>query len=319
MKAAIYDQPGEPSVLHLTEVPDPRLAEDEILIRVEAISIEGGDIVNRKATVRSGPDDVLGYGAAGEVLKVGKAVEGFEVGQKVSTFSFAGSHAELRAAPAATSWVIPDGLDIKVAAAIPTGPGTAALALKLGGLKKGETVLVLGAAGGVGIAAVQLAAKAGARVIGSGTNHETLKQLHEYGLSDAIVSGHEPVSQQVRELLSGNGVDLLIDCVGGPALSDGLLALKDGGCAVLVGVFGGRNQPIDAGYLLFHRITVIGCMLGSIMGEADNRKMIADLLKQAVRGDLKVPIDASFALSDAASAHQRAEERGRIGRVIMLP
>lgn len=319
MKAATYDQPGEPSVLHLAEVSDPRPADDDLLIRVEAISVEGGDIVNRRQTARSGPDDIVGYCAAGEVLEVGKAVNGFEAGQKVTTFHFTGSHAELRAVPAATSWVIPDGLDLGVAAAIPAGPGTAALALRSGALKQGDTVLVLGAAGGVGIAAVQLAASAGARVIGSGTNPDTLKQLREYGLSDSVVSGKEPVNEQVRKLLNGDGVDLLVDCVGGPALTDGLRALKDGGRAVLIGVYGGSNEPIDAGYLLFHRLTVIGCLLGVIMAEEDNRTMVAQLLQQAARGELKVPIDATFPLSDAAAAHQRAEERGRIGRVIIRP
>ena len=319
MKAATYDSPGDPSVLKLAEVSDPVPASHELLIRVEAISIEGGDLLGRKGTARNGPDDVLGYTAAGEILQVGDAVKGFRVGQKVTTFNFTGSHAELRSAPAATCWRVPDGLDMKVAAAIPAGPGTAALALRLGGLKRGETVLILGAAGGVGLAAVQLAGKAGARVIGSGTSRESLEQLRTYGLSDLVVTGRIPVSEQVRELLGGNGIDLLIDCVGGPALLDGLHTLKDGGRAVLVGVFGGFTQSIDAGYLLFHRLTVIGCLLGTIMGEPENYEIIRDLLEQARQGELKVPIDAIFPLSAAAAAHRRAEERGRIGRVIIVP
>ena len=319
LKAAAYDSPGDPSVLQLAEVSDPVPASNELLIRVEAISIEGGDLLGRKGTARNGPDDVLGYAAAGEILQVGDAVEQFTVGQKVTTFNFTGSHAELRTAPAATCWLVPEGLDMKVAAAIPAGPGTAALALKLGGLKKGETVLILGAAGGVGLAAVQLAAKAGARVIGSGTSRESLEKLRTYGLSDLLVTGGRPVSEQVRDLLGGNRIDLLIDCVGGPALLDGLHTLKDGGRAVLVGVFGGFAQSIDAGYLLFHRLTVIGCLLGVVMGEPESYDIIRALLKQAAQGELKVPIDATFSLADAAAAHWRAEERGRIGRVIMVP
>src|SRR5271156_2540761 len=138
MKAAIYTQPGDPSVLHLAEVPDPVLANKELLIRIEAVSIEGGELVGRKNFTQNGTD-VLGYTAAGEILKVGSTVEGFAVGQKVTTFNFKGSHAELRAVPAATSWIIPDGLDVRVAAAVPCGPGTAAIALQLSGLKHGET------------------------------------------------------------------------------------------------------------------------------------------------------------------------------------
>jgi NADPH:quinone reductase len=319
VRAASYDRPGEPSVLRFMEAPDPVPEDDELLIRVEAISIEGGDLLGRTGTARTGPGDILGYAAAGEILKLGAAVQGFVVGQKVTTFDFTGSHAELRAAPAATSWIIPDGLGVEEAAAIPCGPGTAALALRLGGLKRGETVLVLGAAGGVGLAAVQIAARAGARVIGTGTSRETMEQLRQYGLSDPIVVGERSASEQINDLLGGAAVDLLIDNVGGPALTDALQVVKDGGRAVLVGVFGGWNEPIDAGYLLLHRLTVIGCLLGVIMAEPEVRAMIADLLRQAARGELKTPIDATFPLSEAAAAHRRAEERGRVGRVIMVP
>jgi NADPH2:quinone reductase len=318
MKAVIYTQPGDPSVLRLAEARDPVLANDELLIRVEAISIEGGDLVARKHAIQSGRD-LLGYAAAGEILEVGGAVEGFAVGQKVTTFNFKGSHAELRAVPAAASWIIPDGLDVGVAAAIPCGPGTAALALQLGGLKQGEIVLISGAAGGVGLAAVQLAAKAGTRVIGTGTSHETLEKLREYGLSDAIVIGDKPASEQIRDMLGGNNVDLLIENVGGPSLVDGLQVVRDGGRIVLVGVFGGLSQPLDAVQLILRRQTVIGCLLGSIVGEPATRALIDGLIKQAAGGDLKVPIDATFPLSEAATAHRRAEERGRIGRVIMVP
>jgi NADPH2:quinone reductase len=298
--------------------PDPVPANNELLIRVEAVSIEGGDLIGRKNTIQSGPD-VLGDAAAGEILEVGGAVEGFAVGQKVTTFNFKGSHAELRAVPAAASWIVPDGLDIRVAAAVPCGPGTAAIALQLGGLKRGEIVLISGSAGGVGLAAVQLAAKTGARVIGTGTSRETLEELREYGLSDAIVLGGKPASEQIRDMLRGNEVDLLIDNVGGPSMLDGLQAVRDGGRTVLVGVFGGLHQPIDAVHLIVHRQTVIGCLLGRIIGEPATRVVIDDLLKQAANGDLKVPIDETFPLSEAAAAHRRAEERGRIGRVIMVP
>jgi NADPH:quinone reductase len=202
MKAAIYTEPGDPSVLHLADVPDPITADNELLIRVEAVSIEYGDLIGRKNMIQSAPD-VLGYAAAGEILEVGSAVEGFAVGQKVTTFNFKGSHAELRAVPAAASWIIPDGLDVRAAAAVPCGPGTAAIALQLGGLKHGEIVLIPGAAGGVGLAAVQLAAETGSRVIGTGTSRETLEKLREYGLADAIVLGNKPASEQIRNMLGG--------------------------------------------------------------------------------------------------------------------
>lgn len=316
MKAAIYHQAGGPDVFRYEDVADPVPAADEILIRVEAISIEGGDLVGRR-DLAPGENEVPGYAAAGEILEIGKDVKGLVVGQKVATFHWKGSHAELRAVPARNCFVIPDGLDIGVASTIPVGPGTAAWALHLAKLKPGQTVLVLGAAGGVGLATVQLAAKLGARVIGTGTRPESLDRVREYGLDDGIVIGEKPASEQIRTLLGGNEVDVIIDTIGGDALVDALKVLKDGGNAVLIGVFGGRNTMIDAGSLLKHRHTVIGCLLGPEMGDEIPRRLITELFGMAKNGDLEIPIDASFPLSDAASAHRRAEERGRIGRVLM--
>ena len=318
MKAATCYRSGAPDVLRYEDVADPAPADDQLLVRVEAISIEGGDTLGRRLMAPADAPQIIGYAASGTVIRVGAKVRGFAPGQRVTTFAFQGSHAELRAVPAATSWVVPDGLDMKVAAAVPCGAGTAALALKLGGVQAGETVLVQGAGGGVGLAAVQLAHQAGARVLGTGTDAASLQVLRDYGLSDAVVVGAGPTNEQVRRRLNGDGVDLMIDCIGGLALSDGLLALKDGGRAVLLGVVGGQAQPIDALHLLTRRITVIGCLLGAVMAEPPIHEMVASLLKKAAQGELWIPIDASFPLSEAAAAHARAEERGRLGRVIML-
>lgn len=319
MKAAIYHAPGAPSVLHYEDVPDPSMGKDQLLIRVEAISIEGGDLVNRRITQPENPNVPLGYAAAGEIVEIGEAVQGFEVGQKVATFAFLGSHAEYRAVRAATSWHVPDGLDMGIAAAVPCGPGTAALALQMGRLQKGQTVLVQGAAGGVGIATVQLASKAGARVMGTGTNIDALERLRAFGLQDAIVVGDGSVPDQVLALTQGKGVDLVIDNIGGPAVTEGLHACRPGGTVVLVGVLGGREERIDPWYLLRQRKTLMGCLLGAVMDEPDVHALIAGLLQDAMTGALSVPIDRSFPLSEAAAAHAYAETRGRIGRVILRP
>jgi NADPH:quinone reductase len=316
MKAAIYHEAGSPDVFRFEDVADPVPADGDLLIRVEAISIEGGDLMNRRETA-PGKDEVPGYAAAGEIVGIGKGVEGFSIGQKVATFNWKGSHGELRAVPAAHSFLIPDGLDIGIASTLLVGPGTAAWALELARLREGQTVLVLGAAGGVGLATVQLAARRGARVIGTGTRKETLDRLADYGLTDGIVIGDAPASEQIRELLGGNRVDAIIDTIGGDALVDGLKVLKDGGVAVLIGLFGGRSTMIDAGQLVMHRKTIIGCLLGSEIGDEEPRRAVSEVFEMARRGELKAPIDARFHLSEAAEAHRRAEERGRIGRVIM--
>jgi NADPH2:quinone reductase len=318
MKAAIYHEAGGPDVLKYEDIGDPVPADDELLIKVEAISIEGGDLVGRR-DLPPGINEVPGYAAAGTIAQLGKNVTDFEVGQKVTTFNWKGSHAELRAAPARNCFIIPDGLDIGIASTIPVGPGTAAWAIHLAKLQPGQTVLVLGAAGGVGLATVQLAAKLGARVIGTGTRKESLDQIREYGLNEGIIVGENPASEQIRSLLGGNEVDVIIDTIGGDALVDALNVLKEGGNAVLIGVFGGRSTMIDAGHLLKHRQTVIGCLLGPQMGDEVPRRLITELFEMALEGSLRIPIDATYPLADAASAHRRAEQRGRIGRVLMTP
>ena len=317
MKAAIIDRGGAPDILRVVDLPDPIPGDTDLLVRVEAISIEGGDLTARREGQTLSPA-VIGYAAAGEVVEMGRLVEGFAIGQKVATFAFAGSHASLRVAPAATSFVVPDGLDIRTAAAIPCGPGTAALALELGRVHTGDIVLVTGASGGVGAAAVQLAARRGARVIGTGRDGEVLQRLRDYGLSDAVVTtADKPAGEQVRALTNGAGANLLIDTVGGMALTDGLSALADGGRAVMVGVIGGFNTAIDAGILFAHRLTVIGCFLGPVMGERATRALIVDLLERAATGSFSVRIDAVFPLTEIAAAHRRAEEKRRFGRVIV--
>lgn len=317
MKAVTYPQPGGPEVLQLVDVAEPSITQDELLVAVEAISVEGGDIISRNSQhLQAG--ESLGYAAAGTILAIGSNVTGFKIGQKVATFNWRGAYAERRAVAAYNCFPVPDGLDARIAAAIPVGPGTAAWAFHLGQLQPGQTVLILGAAGGVGMAAVQLASRMSARVIGTGTRPESLDKLREFGLNDAIVVGDKQAGEQVRELLGGNKVDLLIDTIGGAALSDGIEALKDGGAAVLIGILAGRNQMVDAEYLLLHRITLIGCLLGPEWGEKQiARDLVNELMVMAAKGELIVPIDSNFPLEKVVEAHQRAEKRGRLGRVFM--
>src|ERR1700712_2976955 len=155
MKAAIYDRNGPPEVLRIVEVPDPAAQSGELLIRVEAISIEGGDLMSRQSVSPGSTPRARGYVASGVVIALGEGVSGFAVGDRVTSFAAEGSHAELRAVPASQCWHVPDGVDMPVAAAALVTFGTAALALSLGALKAGEIVLVQGASGGVGLATVQ--------------------------------------------------------------------------------------------------------------------------------------------------------------------
>ena len=143
MKAAVYYETGSPDVLKYEDVEDPPCYPSGVVIRVEAVSIEGGDTLNRGGGPMAASPHIVGYQAAGEIVEVGAEVTHLKVGQKVVTVNAFGSHAELRSVPARNAWPIPDGFDIRKAAAIPVPFGTAHECLfGAGHLKSGETVLV---------------------------------------------------------------------------------------------------------------------------------------------------------------------------------
>lgn len=319
MKAAIYRENGEPAVLEYRDVPDPVAGPGHILVAVEAISIEGGDLLHRRFLRPASVPHVVGYAAAGTIAAVGPGVAGFSIGQRVTTFGSEGSHAALRRVRADLAWHVPDGVDIIDAAAVPVTFGTADDALfKLGNLQAGQSVLVQGATGAVGWAAIQLAHMAGARVFGTVSSERHVGRLAELGMQHAI-DRNSDVAAEVRALNEGAGVDLVIDTIGGAALQQGVNALADGGRLVMVGMIDRQPHVVNASALLRTRKHLIGCMWGQVAHLPEMREAMDGLLARVAQGQLQVVIDRSFPLASAAEAHARAEQRGRIGRVIMLP
>src|SRR5476649_150766 len=199
MKAAVYYENGPPSVLKYEDVPDPHCASNGIVIKVEAVSIEGGDTLNRQGGALFTKPHIVGYQAAGEVVAVGAEVKEFKLGDKAVTTGFNGSHAELRAVAARTAWKIPKGCDVKLAAAVPVPFGTAHDCLfEFGRLKSGEIVLVQAGASGVGVAAIQLAARAGAAmVLATASSDARLERLKDLGLTHGINYSRDDVPSEV--------------------------------------------------------------------------------------------------------------------------
>ena len=157
MKAAVYYENGGPEVFKYEEVADPACHPKGIVFRVEAVSIEGGDLLHRVGAPLARRPHVVGYQAAGTIIEVGAQVTDLRVGERVTTTGADGSHAALRAVAAQSAWRVPEGMDIRLAACIPIPFGTADDCLfEFGRLQAGETVLVQGGAGGVGLAAIQL-------------------------------------------------------------------------------------------------------------------------------------------------------------------
>ena len=320
MKAAVYYKNGGPEVLKYEDVADPVCYPGGVLIRVEAVSIEGGDTLNRWHGPLTAIPHIVGYQAAGEIVEVGSGVTNLRVGQKVTTVNMAGSHAALRVVPARSAWPVPDGFDIKLAAAIPVPWGTADDCLfEYGRLKAGETVLVQAGASGVGVAAIQLAKRAGATVIATASSDERLERLKPLGLDHGINYRINDTVKSVMELTGNKGVNLVVDPVGGATLQSSILSLAYRGRISMVGSAGREAMTVDVSPLMAGNRSLTGVFLGAEIGTERVHNMIQRLIEEAARGEIKVVIDRTFPLAEAAAAHAYIESRQAVGRVLLIP
>jgi NADPH:quinone reductase len=322
MKAAVYYQTGAPSVFRYEEVPDPVCRPGGILIDIEAIGIQGGDTLNRSGGELATTPHIVGYQAAGIIREVGPDVTAFSPGQAVVATMPFGSHAELASVPERSAYAIPPGLDLKLAAAVPIEFGTADDCLfEFGHLKAGETVLIQAGASGVGLAAVQLAKRAGATVLATASSDDKLERLKEFGLDHGInyKTGH--FVARAMELTGGRGVNLVVDSVGGRTLEGSIASLAYRGRVSWVGNAGRETSTPETWALMQKNASLTGVFLGAELANNPSRcgLMIERLLQGVAKGELKVVIDKTFPLAEAAAAHEYIESRGSFGRVIMVP
>ena len=320
MKAAVYYETGGPDVFRYEDVPEPACPPGGVLIEVEAISIEGGDTLNRLGGPMTSTPHIVGYQCAGTIIEVGERVTSRSVGQRVVATMPSGSHAELAAVSAATTWEIPDGADVVAAACVPVAFGTADDCLfEFGHLEPGETVLIQAGAGGVGVAAIQLAKRAGATVIATASSDDRLARLHELGMDHGINYSERGWVEAVRQLTSGEGVDLVVDSVGGRVLAGSVRSLRYRGRAITVGGAGRDPQPLDVSMLAAGNQSLTGVYLGAEITTERAQQMITRLVDEVARGDLRVVVDRTFPLAEAAAAHHHIESRQAVGRVVLVP
>ncbi len=320
MKAAVYYENGQPSVLRYEDVADPECHPKGVVIRVEAVSIEGGDILNRWRGALANRPHIVGYQAAGEIIEIGAEVDNLHVGQKVATVGANGSHAALRAVAALSAWPIPDGFDPNLASVIPVTFGTADECLfEFGRLKRGETVLVQAGASGVGVAAIQLAKRAGATVLATASSDERLERLTRLGMDHGINYRRRDVVSEVMRLTNNKGVDLVVDPVGGQTLQASLLSLGYRGRVSMVGAAGREAMQVDVSSMMAGNRSLTGVFLGAEISTGRVRANIQRLIDEAAKGELEVVIDRVFPLAKAADAHAYIESRQAVGRVLLVP
>lgn len=322
MKAAVYHENGGPEVLRYEDVPDPRPGPGEVLLRVEAIGVQGGDVLARQSAPPPAVPHVVGYQAAGTIAAVGDGVTSVRTGQRAFAFMQSGSHAELAVAAENDVFVVPDDMDPRVAAGIFVEFGTADDALfEFGRLRAGETVLVQAAASGVGLAVVQLAKAAGATVIGTAGSDEKIARLTGYGLDHGIDYRTGDVVETVRELTGGRGADLIIDPVGGKTLEGSIEAVAYRGRIIYLGQVGRDPYQPQLFPLLLKSASLNGLYYGAEVRRDPQRTrpQIERLIARIAAGELTVVIDREFPLADAAGAHRHIESRAAFGRVVLIP
>jgi NADPH2:quinone reductase len=321
LKAAVYYQNGGPEVFRYEEVPDPACHPRGVVIDVAAVAIEGGDVLNRAGGALAARPHIVGYNCAGVIREVGAEVTERRVGQRVTALMANGSHAARAAVPAAQTWLVPDGLSLEHAACVPVAWGTAHDCLfEFGRLRAGESVLIQAGASGVGLAAVQLAKRGGARVAATAGSDEKLARLAEYGMDFGVNYRSKDFVAEVRAWTGGRGVDLVVDSVG-DTLERSIRSLAYRGRAITVGNVSRSDRRLDVQSLSEQNRSLTGVFLGAeaVLNPARVRAMLDGILRDLAKGELRVVVDKRFPLAEAAAAHAYIESRAAFGRVVLIP
>lgn len=302
------------------DVPEP--GEEQVRIRTEAIGVNFADIMQRRGTYPGGPEPpyVPGFEAAGVVDAVGAAVTGLSEGDRVVGYPDGGAYAEYAVCRAEGMFEVPEEMDFETAAGYPVQFLTAHNCLfEWGGLEAGERVLIHAAAGGVGSAAVQLASQAGAEVFGTASTDEKLDYVAKMGCDHPINYVEDDFVDALEDATDGEGVDLVLDGVGGETHKRSYDALSHFGRVVAYGVASGDVPEPNVWELLFENHSVIGFHLGQSMNHDPERVLgaVPELSDLLVSGDVEIHVGATFPLENAAAAHQHIEKRENIGKVVL--
>lgn len=348
MKAVYITLFGGPENLEIREVPDPpKPTGTNVLVRVKAAGLNRADLLQRKGfypAPKGYSTNILGLEFAGEITETGNAVQGFKPGDRVMAITAGEAQAELVSVDASLLIRIPDNLNFTDAAAIPEAFITAHDAIcTLGALKEGRTLLIHAAGSGVGIAALQMSKQAGVTVIGTSRTADKLDRCRELGLNHSITTGdlQKPArskgieggnptgregapetlfAQQVQEITSGKGADVILDLVGASYFKENLASLATKGRLILVGLTGGATAEFDLRTALQKRARIIGTVLRprSIEEKAEATRLFVDhAMKHIESGAIKPVVDKVFPVADVREAHEYLESNESFGKVVL--
>lgn len=319
MKAVVCKEWGPAESLAVEEVPSPALGPGQVRVRVHACGINFADtlMIQGKYQVRPERPFSPGLEIAGEIAEVGEGVQHLAPGQRVIGLTGYGGLAEEAVTPAGTVLPMPPGMDFVTAAGFPVVYGTSHLALtRRGRLAAGETLVVFGAAGGVGLAAVEIGKKLGARVIACASSAEKLAVARAHGADEAIDYAREDVIARVKAL---GGADVVYDPVGGTAFEAAMRVTRFEGRILVIGFAGGTIPQIPANLVLVKNIDVIGVLWGNYTQLAPKAlaASLAQLLQWYGEGALKPHVSETFPLERAADALNALSSRRSTGKVVV--
>jgi len=322
MKAVLCGSFAPIEELGIGVADEPEATAGTVLIDVHAagVNFPDGLIVQGKYQTKPALPFVPGSELAGIVAVIGDGVTGFSPGDHVVAFSGTGGFAERVAVPAKQVFHLPAAADLTIAAGMLITYGTSYHALKdRASLKSGETLLVLGAAGGVGLAAIELGALMGARVIAAASTPDKLALAREYGAAETIDYSSAELRERVMELTCGKGVDVAFDLVGGAMTLTAIKSLAWGGRHLIVGFASGDIPDIPANLLLLKSAASIGVLWGnSLRADPEHHAAnIDDLIGWLVAGRIRPSIDGVFPLDRAGEALNHVMKRRARGKVIL--
>ncbi|MDN7244963.1 quinone oxidoreductase family protein [Planococcus shenhongbingii] len=328
MKAIVVKELGEPEVMQLEEVEEPKIAPNQVLIQVQAISVNFADIKARQGQYHgTAPGTVFtpGLDCAGEIIEVGSEVTKFKPGQRVMAFPKEGSYAEYVAADEDLTYMVPDELDIETAAASLTVGITAYNVIrKMARLTPGETILIHASAGGIGSTAIQLAKNFGAgMIIGTVGSDEKKEAAKKFGADHVINYVTGDFVEEVKKLTDGKGVDVILDTVAGENFEKSMKCLAPFGRIISFGHGNTGSVPGNITTTDLHSScrSVIGYSTGTY------RKQRPEFLQEAaekiteflLEKKLEMAISKRFPLAEASKAHAHIESRKSIGKILLMP
>jgi NADPH2:quinone reductase len=322
MKAMRFDRIGGPEVMYLSDIPKPEVRPGTVLVRNQVIAVNFGDLffTRNEYLVKPKLPDTPGMEAAGIIEAVAPDVQDLKPGMRVA-FIGMGSYAEYTLIRQSRAIPLPDDLSFEEGAAFPIAVLTAWHMLRTcHDTTANDVVLIHSAAGGVGIAAVQIAKAVGARVIGTVSDDKKAGMVREFGADHVINYETHDFASEAMRLTENRGVELILDAVGKPTFEKGLTCLAPFGHLILYGRAGGVPEKLDLMRLFGKALKVSGFAVPMIYSMHEiHKRGLEDVFRLWREGQLRVPVGRKFPLSEAVEAHRYLLSRQSTGKLLLIP